>query len=311
MEIKTSIRKKIIMKKLVILAIVILAVQLGYSQNLKPYILGIQTTESVAAIKAKVKTNLAKNAIKVVGEYQPANDQNRWIIVFTSSELESAVKSIGGLTGFAATLRVAITQENGQTLVSYTNPNYWGNAYFQDNFSKVSSQYSALNSHLENAMKQSGTFKGSSFGSDKGLSAKELQGYHYMMGMPYFDDPVELEDFDSYSKAIAKIDASVKVGTPNLKMVYKVSIPGKELTLYGFALAGENGESQFMPIIDGDSPKHTAFLPYEVLVKGDQVMILHGRYRIALAFPDLTMGTFSKIMSTPGAIEDLLKQLVE
>jgi hypothetical protein len=39
--------------------------------------------------------------------------------------------------------------------------------------------------------------------------------------------------------------------------------------------------------------------------------MLHGRYRIALSFPDLTMGTFSKIMSTPGDIEDLLKQLVE
>lgn len=131
------------------------------------------------------------------------------------------------------------------------------------------------------------------------------------MGMPYFDDTVELEDFDSYNAALAKVDASVKSGTPNLKMVYKVSIPGKDLTLYGFGLSGENGESQFMPIIDGGSPKHTAFLPYEVLVMGDEVHILHGRFRIALAFPDLTMGTFSKIMSTPGAIEELLEQLVD
>ena len=66
-----------------------------------------------------------------------------------------------------------------------------------------------------------------------------------------------------------------------------------------------------MPIIDIGTPKHTAFLPYEVLVVGKKVHMLHGRYRIALSFPDLTMGTFSKIMSTPGDIEELLEQLVK
>lgn len=299
------------MRKLVALVILLLIIQLGFTQNLKPYILGVESSASVSSIKGKLKANLKNNSIQVVGEYQPASDNNRWIIVFTSPELKSAVKSVGGLTGFASTLRVAITRENGKTLVSYTNPTYWGNAYFQDNFPKVSINYSTLSTHLENAMKQTGTFIGTPFGSETGLSIKDLRDYHYMMGMPYFDDTVELEDFDSYNAALAKVDASVKSGTPNLKMVYKVSIPGKDLTLYGFGLSGENGESQFMPIIDGGSPKHTAFLPYEVLVMGDEVHILHGRFRIALAFPDLTMGTFSKIMSTPGAIEELLEQLVD
>jgi hypothetical protein len=39
--------------------------------------------------------------------------------------------------------------------------------------------------------------------------------------------------------------------------------------------------------------------------------MLHGRYRIALSFPDLKMGTFTKIRSIPGDIEDLLKTIVE
>ena len=80
--------------------------------------------------------------------------------------------------------------------------------------------------------------------------------------------------------------------------------------LYGFALGGPDGESKFLPIIDIANPKHTAFLPYEVLVMNNEVHMLHGRFRIALSFPDLTMGTFTKIMSTPGNIEKLLSQLV-
>jgi len=168
-----------------------------------------------------------------------------------------------------------------------------------------------LNERLEKTLKESGNFIGRSFGSQNGLSVKDLRKYHYMLAMPYFDDVVELAHFDNYSAALTKIESSLKKGVPNVKLVSKVTIPGKDLTLYSFALSGEKGESRFLPIIDINQRKHTAFLPYEVLVSGNQVLMLHGRYRIALSFPDLTMGTFSKIMSTPGDIEDLLKQLVK
>ena len=299
------------MKTLRILFLLLLPFQWLSAQNLQPYIIGVESTEGISVLKNTIKQNLESNSIQVVGEYQPANDNNRWILVFTSPELINSVKLVGGRTGFAATLRVALTFENGKTVVSYTNPIYWGNAYFQDDFDKVKGNYTKLSNNIISAMKASGKYIGTGFGSKKGISADDLQGYHYMMGMPYFEDSVELEDFDSYSAAVSKIDANVKKGVSNVKMIYKVTIPGKNLTLYGFALSGENGEGQFLPIIDIGSPKHTAFLPYEVLVNNDEVHMLHGRFRIALAFPDLTMGTFSKIMSTPGNIEDLLEGVVE
>jgi len=299
------------MKPLKIILLLLLPLNFAFSQNLSPYILGFETTETISIVNKKVQNNLEQNGIKVIGDYQPANDKNRYVIIFSSPELESAVKKIGGLTGFAATLRIGITSENGKTIVSYTNPVYWGNAYFRKDFVKVSSYYTTLTKHLESAMKASGTFVGKQFGSKKGLSTQELQKYHYMVGMPYFDDTVKLEEFSTHNAAVAKIDLSIKKGIPNVKMVYKVTIPGQELTLYGFALSGTNGEGKFLPIIDVSTPKHSAFLPYEVLVVGNKVQILHGRFRIALAFPDLTMGTFSKIMSTPGNIESLLKQVVK
>lgn len=281
------------------------------SQNLKPYVTGFTSTESMSIIKDKVVQNLEQNNINIIGQYQPANDANRWIIAISSEELVEAVKKVGGLTGFAAALRVAITKEEGKTIVSYTHPIYWGNAYFGEEFEKVSKYYASINNHLENTMKASGNFDGTLFGSEKGLSPEDLQNYRYMMGMPKFSSTVELEDFESYEEALSQLDAALKENVPNLKLVYKLSIPGKELTLYGFGLEGPQGEENFMPIIDINSPKHTAFLPYEVLVMGNEVHMLHGRYRIAIAFPDLTMGTFSKIMSTPGNIEDLMEQLVE
>jgi len=129
--------------------------------------------------------------------------------------------------------------------------------------------------------------------------------------MPRFDDTVKLEEFSSHQKAIEKIESAIQKSVPNVEHVYRMDIPDQDLTLYGFALLGEEGEGRFLPIIDIDNPKHTAFLPYEILVMGDEVHMLHGRYRIALSFPDLKMRTFSRIMSTPGDIKNLMSQLVE
>ncbi|MDH5476337.1 MAG: hypothetical protein OEX22_11645 [Cyclobacteriaceae bacterium] len=281
------------------------------AQTLKPYVLGVSSSETISTLKPIVTKSLTSNGFKVVGSYTPASDKNRLIIVVSHNQLEKAVQKVGGLTGFAATLRVGITREGAITNVSYTNPTYWGNAYFREDFDKVKENYNNIVTAFNTAFKPIEGYKGVPFGSKKGVEANELQEYQYMMGMPYFDDTEELKSFDSYTEAISKIDATLKKGVPNATLIYKVNVPGKELTVYGIALSGEDGESSFLPKIDISTPKHTAFLPYEILVMGDEVHMLHGRYRIAVSFPDLTMGTFTKIMSTPGDIEDMLDKIVE
>ena len=52
-------------------------------------------------------------------------------------------------------------------------------------------------------------------------------------------------------------------------------------------------------------------MPYEIILQGNKATMLHGRYRLALHWPELTMGTFMKIMSTPGDTEDTLEALCE
>ena len=299
------------MKILKIIFLLVVTTGCLQAQNLKPYVIGLESNESLSTLKESVASNLKKNGIEVVGQYQPANDASRWVIIFTSPELKSAVQKVGGKTGFAASLRVGLTSENGKTMVSYTNPVYWGNAYFRKDYTSVATNYANLTSKLEKAMKDTGDFKATPFGSEKGLSENDLKKYHYMFGMPYFDDTIELESFSSYQEATKSIEANAAKNTNNLELLYKIEIPGKNLSLYGFGLKGEKGESKFLPTIDIGDLKHTASLPYEVLVDGDEVHMLHGRYRIAIAFPDLTMKTFSKIMSTPGDIESSLEQLVQ
>ena len=298
------------MRKLSFLLALLVSVFVN-SQTLKPYVLGATSKSNLTELKGQLQKSLTDAGFTVVGQYQPASDANRWLMVVSHPSLDKAVKTVGGLTGFAVTLRVAITKENGVNNISYTNPLYWGNAYFQKEFSKVAANYNSVDAAFKKAMAGAGQVVNTPFGSKKGETAKDLQEYHYMFGMPYFDETVKLGSFSSSQAAIAHIDNALSSGKPGVKLVYKHSIPGTNLTLYGIALNGSEGEKSFMPIIDLASPKHTAFLPYELLVKDGEAHMLHGRFRIALSFPDLTMGTFTKIMSTPGAIEELLGQLTK
>ena len=298
-------------KALFYLLSIVMLPGLSNAQVYSPYTQGAVSYLNLEESSALVRSNLETNGFQILGEYQPAGDKERWLIVISSDELLAAAAKTGGLAGFAAALRVALTNESGNVNISYTTPEYWLNAYYRDDYDKVRSTLAPVSVRLTEVMKESGSFSGKAFGSEKGLEAGDLRTYRYMVGMQRFHNTNKMGDFSSYQEAIDKIESSLIKGVPDVKKVYSVEIPGKEIKLYGFSLAGENGESHFLPIIDITEPKHTAFLPYELLVDGNEVHMLHGRYRIALSFPDLTMGTFTKIMSAPGDIKDLLKSVVE
>jgi hypothetical protein len=83
----------------------------------------------------------------------------------------------------------------------------------------------------------------------------------------------------------------------------------KESAVFGIGLMDEEkGEAHFLPIIGG---AHVAAMPYELILQGNEATILHGRFRFALHWPELTMKTFTKIMSSPGDVEDAMKSLFE
>ena len=300
------------MKKFSIISLLLFtAVFLVEAQELKPYTIGSETTGTIKEVTSKVKGALKANGIQVVGEYRPAEDATRSVLAITSSDLKSAVKSVGGLTGFAAALRVGITVSGDKVIISYTTPEYWGNAYFQTDYSKVASYYDALSAKLKLALEPLGTNGGITFGSKKGVATDKLQKYRYMMGMPTFQKNNELKVFGSYEEAVSYIDDKLGSGVVNLEKVYSVELKDQKMKLYGIGLRGEDGESSFLPKIDISDPKHTAFLPYEILVLDNKVLMLHGRFRIALSFPDLKMGTFMKISSTPKDIEKMMSSIIQ
>ena len=126
------------MKLFSVLFLAIMLVFPSTESTYKPYVIGFESTESIATLKVKVEAQLKLNNIKVIGSTKPAGDINRWVLAVTSSDLDNAVQKVGGYSGFGSVLRIAFTKEQNKTIVSYTNPHYWGNAYFQNKYPTVS-----------------------------------------------------------------------------------------------------------------------------------------------------------------------------
>ncbi|MFC1608431.1 hypothetical protein ACFL47_10730, partial [Candidatus Latescibacterota bacterium] len=72
---------------------------------------------------------------------------------------------------------------------------------------------------------------------------------------------------------------------------------------------GKGADEKVMKVVDMGDLKHTAHLPYDIVVSDGVVYMLHGKFRIALDFPDLKMATFMKISGAPGGLEKSLKEL--
>jgi hypothetical protein len=280
-----------------ILAISIFPQLVVADEKIRPYIITESKFESASEAIVTITKQLRETGFVIAGQYSPY--EGATIIAVTNPTLLAAAASTEN-GGFGAVTRVSITSVDGSIQVSYLNPKYMENVYRMEDLSKVTTD-------LASAL---GT--GTEYGSEKGHSASKLRKYHYMMAMPYFDDVDVLAEFDSYQAAIENVETNLAQGVAGAQKVYRVDLPGSEVSLFGVGLSeGKGSDLAVMSVTDHGSLKHTAHLPYELLVSGNKILALRGRFRIAQSFPDLTMGTFMKISSAPGAIKDSLKTVAQ
>ena len=251
---------------------------------------------------------LEEAGFTVAGQYMPIDGSV--VIVVTNETLQQAAAA-SERGGYGAGQRISVSERDGKTEVAFINPLYIQHAY-------------RLDADLQAVLDSLGEVLGNqeSFGAKKKMTAKKLAKYNYMMGMQKFDDPSELGSFSSFDEAVAAVEAGLAREGDALSQVYRIDIPGKDQTVFGVGMkASGNMEDEKdidaafqMSIVDFEGHSKVAYFPYEVLVNGKDVEALHMRFRMAVHFPDLSMmgaHGFTKLMSSPGATEDALENLVK
>jgi len=291
------------MKKLIFSTITVFILSFNsWAQELSPYVKIGELNETIEQLSSKVIETLKANSFTVLGDYNPANKSTLKVIAFTREDLKNTVVKVTDRGALAAAFKVGLEQKDGKVILSYTNPDYILRAYLGTNYNTFKSTFQKFNTDLKTTFSVLGNeFK--PFGGK--IKADKLKKYHYKIMMPYFSDPVSLNEFSSFEEGLKVIENNLKAQKGNTVEVYKIVYNDQKVAVFGVGLQSkEDGESVFLPKI-GEA--HVAALPYEIILQGKEATMLHGKYRIALHWPELTMGTFMKIMSTPGDIEDTLE----
>ena len=292
---------------LMLLAALTFSACLAAETTYKPFVLASISDRGLADQTEATVTALENAGFEVAGQHAPL--PNAIVLVVTSPELlKIAAASQRG--GYAAAQRVSITERHGKTEVSFVNPLYVQHAY------RLEADMQGVHDRLSQAL---GNVE--SFGSEKGLTAKKLAKYRYMVMMQRFDDPSELGRFPSYEAALAAVEAGLAQEGDGLSQVYRIDVPGKNQSVFGVAMKASGAsddeldidEAHQLGIVDFEGYSKVAYFPYEILVNGSEVEALHMRFRMALYFPDLSMAGehgFTKLMSAPGATEDAFETLL-
>jgi len=272
-------------------------------EELSPYFKVAEIKGNMKDVGTQITEAITESGWNVIGEYNPANKEDMAVICFTSNELKDLSLQFKDRGALASVMRVGMLKYDEQVTVTILNPEYMFLAYWGEQMNGHEKQVSDMSEKVKNIFTRFGTLQ--PFG---GMVEKEdLPHYHYMMMMPYFDDPVELKTFGSFDQGVETIRKNLEAGKAHTVKVFEQTFEGKEIAVFGIGLWDrEEGEGEFLPTI-GES--HIANLPYEIILQGKEATMLHGKYRIAIYWPELKMGTFMKISGTPGDIEDMMEEV--
>lgn len=271
------------------------------AQGIQPYVLAYTESGPVDAIASSVKSKLVTAGFEVVGEYAPYPGAHVVAVTNDAMKAAAAKEKFGG---FGAVEHVAVTEVSGAVQVSYLNLPYLAAAYH------LSSDLASVALQLQAALGAERTY-----GTDQGRTLEKLRKYNYMFGMEHYDDFYKLGRHRTYEEAVSTVQANLENKLGGAGLVYKVEIPGTKQTIFGVSRAEVSDQRANDKHIMADTVdrnfeiKTTPYLPYQILVNDRDVVAMHMRFRLAVWHPDLTMGTFSKLMSSPGAIEELLEKV--
>jgi len=225
------------------------------------YLAGTQTVDAI-------KTKLTANSFTILATEEILKGET--VITITNDELKAT-------NSYMATLHILVNS-NGEVRVQ--NPSYLGAAYLEGY--KYGQFKATLNALEKTLSKMIPVLQEKEF--------SELATYHFMFGMPYLDDTIEIKAADPIASLTApKADKHIS---------YSLKLPN------GATLVGHKLRKKTNKFLKKINQTHNAqLLPYESMIKDGKVTILDPKYYLALSLPLLTMGEFMKIATTPDAIE--------
>lgn len=295
------------MKKVLILLLFFVTLQFT-AVAVAPYYEMGQIDDAMDAVEARMTKQLNDGGFQVFGKYNPGNNEKLAVIAFTNETLLEMAPSAVERGAIASMLKVGLLADGNKVRVILLNPMYLFHAVFRSHMADEAFA-DVVDTVAQQAMRALHIEGSEPLAMGGDLEIKKLWKYNYMIGMAKFDTPVVLNEFESFEAGVETIRKNLEAGVGQSVCVYEKVWGDKKVAVFGVGMLNpSDGEAHFLPII-GES--HAAAMPYEIVLENRKATMLHGRYRFALHWPELTMGTFTKIMSTPGDVKRLMKAVTQ
>ncbi len=263
---------------------------------LSPYYHGTKLQAGdVQSVMTQVEAKLSKSGFDVVGKYAPSGLPGYGVVVVTDKALLNVVHKMGGASIVAAPIRIGVKADGS---VSYMNLEYWLRAYLRKQYPLADRTVRSTQAKLSKSLGA-----GKPFGGD--VDRKDLADYQYMFGMEGFEsDKNLLMEHLEFEDAVKAIQTNLARGVGKTAKVYEIIMPDKKMAVFGVAMNDpKEGEGWWVKTI---GTENIAALPYEIYVVNNKANHLFARFRIALGWPEVGMGSFMRIVEAPGIIQDTL-----
>lgn len=237
---------------------------------------------------ADTKDALESAGFEIVAEYRSKSFKKGCkkgtVIIATNAALKA--EGAKANRGFAAIIRLLVDDKRKQ--ISFINPLYFGKAFMQVDYNY------ALFQGVQNDLKKA--FPSMKPSKDH-FAYDELDAYHFMMGMPYYEDMVVVGE--GTTDSLLKKAQKYKKGK---YLVFLLKLSDKSFLL-GYDLSARTSK-----FTKKTGTQNAEVLPYTILIENGKAKILNAKYYLAISYPQLTMGEFMNIATVPGAIEKDLEK---
>ena len=222
---------------------------------------------------ASVEKKLRDAGFEILASPVLNEDKTLTSILFTDTSLLQLANKEN--KEFMAYLRILIDKKSQS--ISITNPLYLAKGYLQKNYDK---------NVIQNVLKKIRSTFLNLKNSDDSLKFQLLSKYHFMLGMPYYNDMIEVASAKNLLEKIKNND----------HVIFSKTLENKS-TILAVTLSKET--SKFIDVI---GRKNAAVLPYTIVIQNNTARILDPKYYIALMYPKLSMSEFMAITDIPDAI---------
>lgn len=202
--------------------------------------------------------------------------KNETVISFTNEALQNT-------NSFLSVLHMSVSKD---VEIRVQNPSYFGAAFCQDKFKY--GQFTETLKALESTL-------GEMYEVEDKLGLSNLLNYHFMLGMPRFNDMIVVARGDDIVERVSETNTTKYIS-------YVLKLPN------GSTLVGHKLDHKTYDYLKKIKAQNNAqIFPYEVMIKDEKAVMLSPKYYLALSLPLLSMTDFLKIASAPDEIEKDIK----